>query len=132
MIDLKTAFQFPIDPKSCHDDCFEFQWQVPGDLPYFEGHFPGQPMLPAVAVVDANTLIIEKVLEKPIQIQKLVTAKFTGPIQPDMKIRIKVQKNKEEQIWIFDWQEITESPDDKNLAHMALAFVFNIASDANL
>jgi 3-hydroxymyristoyl/3-hydroxydecanoyl-(acyl carrier protein) dehydratase len=115
MINLETTFQFSIPTFSAQADGFELNWSVPANLSYFEGHFPNQPMLPAIAVFDANLFALEKYLGRAIQIKKLVSAKFSAPIAPNTQIKIKVQKISEGS-WQFQWLDANQLL----LAHMML------------
>lgn len=103
------------------------RWAPNPNIPYFDGHFPNQPMLPAVGVMDANLVILEKLLNRPIRLQKLIAAKFALPIQPEMKmlIRLKRKPGSTDQIWLCDWLEDTADLPAKTLAHMTLLVAFS-------
>ena len=121
MINLQSAFHFSKTPALAAADTYELPWIPQPDIPYFQGHFPGQPMLPAVAIIDANLLLLEKILGKSLRLQKLVTAKFALPIQPQMKILIRLKKKVgSDQIWLCDWLENQTEPAPKTLAHMTV------------
>lgn len=126
MIDPESIFHFHIQQKNSLDEGFEAHWSVPADLPYFDGHFPGQPILPAVAILDANHLFLKQVLPRPFKIHKVVAAKFTLPVTPHMKIRMFACK-KTESTWICEWKESKndsnpETP-EKTIAIMTLSLV---------
>src|SRR4051812_43771658 len=68
---------------------FEIEYEVSANLPYFEGHFPEMPVLPAMAVIDASLLAIARAGEAPVELETLTSAKFTGFIRPGSKVRIR-------------------------------------------
>ena len=58
---------------------------VPVDSPWFSGHFPGQPILPGIALVYmAEQAIIQDALAKgeQVQLHALKRVRFTQPVRP--------------------------------------------------
>ena len=55
---------------------------VPADHPAFAGHFPGMPVLPGAALLDAVLHVLEEDLAfDPVEWQ-ITTAKFLEPVRP--------------------------------------------------
>ena len=79
-------------------------WQVPVDLPYFQGHFPNEPVMPGVAILDASEELICESQKKRIRVQKIELAKFVKPIRPGQNIQIILHRAQENQ-WVIDWKE---------------------------
>jgi 3-hydroxyacyl-[acyl-carrier-protein] dehydratase len=54
---------------------------IPADHPAYPGHFPGQPILPGVVLLDAalHVLAAQQGLPEPVQIKSV---KFLSPVQP--------------------------------------------------
>jgi len=50
--------------------------------PYFEGHFPGQPIVPGVCMMQITKEILEKVLDYSVQLQSAEYLKFLAFINP--------------------------------------------------
>jgi 3-hydroxymyristoyl/3-hydroxydecanoyl-(acyl carrier protein) dehydratase len=75
-------------------------WKVPKDLPYFEGHFPENPIMPAVALLD----MIQQYLmfQDPSLKGSFLTiksAKFTEIVRPEDTLTINVQLDPESKFW---------------------------------
>ena len=60
----------------------EFSWQVPLDHPAFAGHFPGQPIVPGVVLLDQAILFAEKMLAAAPMNWQVGNAKFLSPVLP--------------------------------------------------
>lgn len=60
----------------------EFTWLVPLDHPVFAGHFPGQPIVPGVLLLDHAILFAETMLGKPVAQWQVGNAKFLSPVSP--------------------------------------------------
>jgi len=50
--------------------------------PIFEGHFPGNPILPGVCTVQIISELLEKALEKELMLTKASNIKYLGFINP--------------------------------------------------
>jgi len=60
----------------------EFTWVVPVDHPAFAGHFPGQPIVPGVVLLDRAILFGEMLLGKKVASWQVGNAKFLSPVLP--------------------------------------------------
>jgi 3-hydroxyacyl-[acyl-carrier-protein] dehydratase len=59
-----------------------FKFTVPADHPAFAGHFPGMPVLPGAALLDAVLHVLEEDLAfDPVEWQ-ITMAKFLEPVRP--------------------------------------------------
>jgi len=67
----------------------------------FEGHFPGQPVVPGVCMMQMVKEIAEKVLEKEIRLVKADQIKFLAPLIPaenqplQMELKFTARENSE-------------------------------------
>lgn len=85
------------------------EWTVNGDLPYFNGHFPQNPILPAIAIVDASTYLLQRALNQPqLKVKTISVAKFLSPIVPGQTVHISWQKHGEQE-WQIEWKENSAS-----------------------
>ncbi len=63
----------------------EARVRFPASAPYFAGHFPGQPVVPGVVLVDAAVQIAAQAVGRPLRLRRLAYAKFTQAIAPDQE-----------------------------------------------
>jgi 3-hydroxyacyl-[acyl-carrier-protein] dehydratase len=61
---------------------------VPGNSPWFSGHFPGNPILPAIAQISIVFDIICQAVKKPILLNQFHRVKFRRIILPDEEMDI--------------------------------------------
>ena len=59
------------------------------DHPSLAGHFPGQPVVPAVVLLDATLAAIET--RGQFALVSIVSAKFLQPVLPDDRIDLKIR-----------------------------------------
>ena len=98
MIEPKKVFQFrkaPLketSPESGHSGVnTSLLLEIPADLGYFEGHFPGNPVFPAVAIIDATTEAIRTIQHvDSVYITTILSAKFMDLIRPSDVVLIEV------------------------------------------
>jgi 3-hydroxymyristoyl/3-hydroxydecanoyl-(acyl carrier protein) dehydratase len=66
---------------------------VPADSPWFSGHFPGEPILPGIALVYiAQRAIIQDALAKGEQVllHALKRVRFTQPVRPGETLSLNI------------------------------------------
>jgi 3-hydroxyacyl-[acyl-carrier-protein] dehydratase len=99
MIDTHIFFKF--DNLSILDSPTKIsaKWCVSKDLPYFEGHFPKNPILPAVALIDLVTELLSITLKKPVKMKAVSSAKFLEPITPKDIISIELNASTNTEAW---------------------------------
>ena len=89
MIEPKEIFHFTKNDFKNFEGSNFLDFIIPKDFPYFEGHFPNNPIVPAIAFIDLSENILFKILDpKKVKIEKIKKAKFTEVILPQDKIRI--------------------------------------------
>ena len=64
------------------ENTVRLNFSVSETSPYFDGHFPGYPILPAVAQIDMITHFASKYLGTGIGLSEIKRVKFTNPIKP--------------------------------------------------
>jgi len=117
MIDPKEVFKFDIlkvPPHThCQGTCYSTSWTVPNDLPYLRGHFPTQPVLPAVAMIDASFELLRQASREttnPLIPIGVSSAKFAAPVTPEMQVEITLHQIADD-TWQADWREASRPAD---------------------
>lgn len=99
---------------------FAVEWRVPENLPYFDGHFPNHPVLPAAAILDFSLEIIKEIAKNPtLEMKNIKSGKFYEVIAPHRHVQIQIEKRS-----LKDWEILWvdgERP-EKKLAKIQLAF----------
>jgi 3-hydroxyacyl-[acyl-carrier-protein] dehydratase len=57
----------------------------------FEGHFPGQPVLPGVCMMQMMRELLETVLHKPLQLSRAANIKFISLVVPTITCLVNIQ-----------------------------------------
>ena len=81
----------------------EITFKVPTHLKCFEGHFPGNPILPAYLMIDISLSLGVSLKLLPSQIKEVSTGKFLAAIKPGDELKIIVEK--EASSVNFIWQQ---------------------------
>lgn len=69
---------------------FRARVAVPRESPFFRGHFPGRPILSAVAQLTLLRETVEACLERPIAFTAVEGARFRQPVLPGDEIELDV------------------------------------------
>ncbi len=64
-------------------------WTVPADHPAFAGHFPGQPILPGVALLDTVVHTVAAATGISLDVCAISSVKFLGPARPGDALAIR-------------------------------------------
>lgn len=82
----------------------EARVRFPGNAPYFAGHFPGQPVVPGVVLIDAAVQIAGQAIGRRLRLRRLAYAKFVQAVVAD-----------QEAVWV--WQA---APAPENAAQLRI------------
>jgi 3-hydroxymyristoyl/3-hydroxydecanoyl-(acyl carrier protein) dehydratase len=85
-------FQLVAAASSSNEKVFDFN--LPNNLKYFDGHFDGQPILAAVAQLHLVDRLVKSHFEKSLAFSGMKQLKFMSPIVPNEAIRLKVVDKK--------------------------------------
>ncbi len=65
------------------------QYVFSAQFPGFAGHFPGQPVLPGVCMLQAVAATLEDGHGRGIRVEEVRKARFTSPIRPDQPLDVR-------------------------------------------
>lgn len=70
----------------------EFTWRVPVDHPAFAGHFPGQPIVPGVLLLDRAILCAEALRGASPGVWYVTQVKFFSPVGPGETLLLQLRE----------------------------------------
>ncbi|MDD5343138.1 MAG: MaoC/PaaZ C-terminal domain-containing protein [Smithella sp.] len=97
--------------KTTNGNNIEALADVSADSPWFSGHFPGEPILPGIALVYiVKQAIIEEALKKGTQLHlySLRRIRFTQPVRPGDKLSISINSEDTGDDILFSFKVIRE------------------------
>jgi 3-hydroxyacyl-[acyl-carrier-protein] dehydratase len=103
---LKDQRQLLREVKSINPNKIEALAYVPTDSPWFLGHFPNEPILPGIALVDmVQQAIMQDAAAKgeEITFESLKRVRFTQPVRPgeSLKVTVTSEEAGEETLFAF-------------------------------
>jgi 3-hydroxyacyl-[acyl-carrier-protein] dehydratase len=90
---LESQWSLLKEIKVVNNNYIEALADVPADSPWFSGHFPGEPILPGIALVYiAEQAIIQDALAKgeQVQLHALKRVRFTQPVRPGETLSLNI------------------------------------------
>ena len=76
----------------------------PPGFPAFAGHFPGQPVLPAVFQLVVVRMLAAELLDLQLLPEKTGRVKFNNMIRPDESVHVKIELQEIEGRWQVDFR----------------------------
>ena len=89
--ELKNHIRLGVGEK----DSFSVEFCFPASFSGFDGHFPDQPVLPGVCLVEAVLVAAEQTLDQKLELTEIVLAKFFSVSQPDETLTAVCRVNEE-------------------------------------
>ncbi len=90
---MESQWSLLKEVKVTNNNHIEALAEVPADSPWFSGHFPGEPILPGIALIhivrQAITLEALKKGEK-LQLHTLKRVRFTQPVRPGDTLSVNI------------------------------------------
>ena len=92
-------------------------FQVDPKLPWFQGHFPGEPVLPAVSIIEISLHLLKNIQPQVSHTQlELKRSKFTAVVSPGQSVHISIKRLLENQ-WEILW---VDQEDQTKLAQIRM------------
>jgi len=80
---MKQEIERHVRANSAAEDSFTAEFLFPASFTGFDGHFPEQPVLPGLCLIQAVLAAAEKALERKLELTEIVLAKFIAVSQPE-------------------------------------------------
>jgi 3-hydroxyacyl-[acyl-carrier-protein] dehydratase len=90
---LESQWSLLKEVRVTNDNHIDALADAPADSPWFSGHFPGEPILPGIALVHmVEQAIKQHALAKgdKIRLHALKRVKFTQPVRPDETLSVSI------------------------------------------
>jgi len=87
---LKDFYKVLSEEKS-GDAKYNFRILVNADHEVFKGHFPGNPIMPGVCMIQIIKELTESVTKNPLMIQTLTNVKFMALINPEVNPELRLE-----------------------------------------
>ncbi|MEE4314762.1 MAG: hypothetical protein V2J11_09675 [Desulfofustis sp.] len=71
------------------------------DAPWYDGHFPGEPVLPGVAQLELVAELTSTLAGEPVFVDSLSRVKFRKLIAPGESLKITVSRNESKDAYVF-------------------------------
>lgn len=68
------------------DGTLKARFTFPAEFLGFQGHFPGEPVLPAVCEIQAALVMLEAWEDRPAGLREIIQAKFSAPVTCDEEL----------------------------------------------
>ncbi len=62
-----------------------------GDEFFFEGHFPGNPVLPAIVQIGVATHFAARLIQSPLRLVEVTRAVFSKPTGPGVELKLALE-----------------------------------------
>jgi 3-hydroxyacyl-[acyl-carrier-protein] dehydratase len=89
---IATVFSFDSISQSGDGKVLTGRCLVTADMPFFNGHFPGLPLMPAVAQIEMIRILIQQHTDWNTNIAAGNSLKFSGRILPNDSLTIRLQR----------------------------------------
>ncbi len=90
---LESQWSLLKEIKANNDNHIEVLADVPADSPWFSGHFPGEPILPGIALIYiVEQAIIQDALKngEQVQLHALKRVRFIQPVRPEETLSVSI------------------------------------------
>ncbi len=83
---IQQIKQCMFDLSETNENEVKARFLFPHEFTGFQGHFPENPILPAVCEIQAVVAILEAWSGRRVELNEIVLAKFLNPVVPDQEV----------------------------------------------
>ena len=101
---MKKPFRQGLLHRSGAADQITASASVSGDSAWYDGHFPGYPLLPGIAIlalVEEAILAAELDEGRAVRITSVGKVRFCLPVKPDEELTLKIFRQEGREGWIY-------------------------------
>jgi len=88
---VNPSMPFRVVDERADRDTVRFTLVVPEDCPFFEGHFPGQPVLPAIGQLAMLEVLLRRTVGSSVVLSGVDGFKLSRQILPGDRVEIRVE-----------------------------------------
>lgn len=96
---MMKPFMQKLTQLSCTADHITASARVPADSVWYAGHFPGNPILPGIAVlalVEEAILALELRENRQVEVTGIGRVRFRLPVKPDDRMTLKISRERKQ------------------------------------
>jgi 3-hydroxymyristoyl/3-hydroxydecanoyl-(acyl carrier protein) dehydratase len=104
---LESQWSLLKEIKVSNHNYIEALADAPADSPWFSGHFPGEPILPGIALIYmAEQAIVQDALAKgeQVQLHALKRVRFTQPVRPGETLLLNISSEEASKDILFSFK----------------------------
>ena len=105
------------------DGTLRARFSFPADFLGFQGHFPGEPVLPAVCEIQGALAMLEEWKSRRVELSEIMLAKFSAPVTCDEELVYACYVTGEDRDGAVI--KVTVSRDGSSVARFRLRVVFD-------
>jgi 3-hydroxyacyl-[acyl-carrier-protein] dehydratase len=87
---LNPLTPFRVVDERTNGDAAVFTVVVPEDCPFFEGHFPGRPILPAIGQLAMLTALLQQVTGSAVSLTGVDGFRLSRPVLPGDRVEVRL------------------------------------------
>jgi len=88
--------EFPLLDSEATETGWRFEVEVPAGSPFFAGHFPGEPILPAIAQLKMLTELYRGVATRRATIGGVEHLRLQNPVLPGVRLEVSLARPDEQ------------------------------------
>jgi len=104
---LESKWSLLKEVRATNNNHIEALADVPVDSPWFSGHFPGEPILPGIALIHlVKQAIVQEALKKGenLQLNRLRRVRFINPVWPGETVTVSITAEDSDEDVLFSFK----------------------------